>query len=435
MKYYSTNGNAPLASLADAVRNGLAPDGGLYLPVHLGRMPRAFFDNISEMTFREMSFAVAYMLFGEDVPPDDLKSILADTLNFEVPLVKVDDRIFSLELFHGPTLAFKDFGARFLARLMSYFHTATYGTSVLNVLVATSGDSGGAVANGFYGVPGVRVLVLYPSGKLSALQEAQFATLGENIMALEIDGNFDDCQALVKQALMDDSLKGNVMLTSANSINVGRLLPQMFYYFSAYSQLLHSGATDSRMVVAVPSGNLGNLTAGVFAKMAGLPVSRFYAANNSNDVMCRYLATGSFEPKPVVDTIASAMDVGNPSNFSRILALYDNDYSRICADMCGATYSDDLIADTILNVYHHNHYLLDPHGATAYRALADNLRPGEVGVMLETAHPSKFKVAVERVIGEEIDVPSRLSVFLGGEKRSIGMPSSYGLFKRFLLSL
>lgn len=435
MKYYSTNGKAPLASLADAVRNGLAPDGGLYLPEHLGRMPRAFFDNTSEMTFREMSFAVAYMLFGEDVPPNDLKSILADTLNFEVPLVSVCDNIFSLELFHGPTLAFKDFGARFLARLMSYFHTAAYDGSLLNVLVATSGDSGGAVANGFYGVPGVRVLVLYPSGKLSALQEAQFATLGENIVALEIDGNFDDCQMLVKQALMDDSLKAKVMLTSANSINVGRLLPQMFYYFSAYSQLQHCGMADKRMVVAVPSGNLGNLTAGVFAKMAGLPVSRFYVANNSNDVMCHYLSTGLFSPKQAVDTIASAMDVGNPSNFSRILALYHGDYARISSDMCGVAYPDERIADTILNVYHSNHYLLDPHGATAYRALAENLKPGEVGVMLETAHPSKFKTAVERVIGEKIEVPSRLSVFLGGEKRSIGLPSSYELFKRFLLSI
>ncbi|MGM9823735.1 MAG: threonine synthase, partial [Muribaculaceae bacterium] len=344
MKYYSTNGKTPMVTLAEAVVKGLAADRGLFMPEHIGKMPKAFFNNISSMSLQEMSFAVAYMLFGDDIDSDDLKHIVSDTLNFDIPLVKVDDQRYSLELFHGPTLAFKDVGARFMARLLGHFNRQNGENRMVNVLVATSGDTGGAVANGFLNVPGVRVFVLYPSGKVSRIQEAQFTTLGNNITAIEVNGTFDDCQALVKSAFMDKELNSHMMLTSANSINVARFLPQMFYYFYAYAQLMKAGEDLNNIVVAVPSGNFGNITAGLIAKFMGLPVKRFIAANNRNDVVYNYLQTGVYTPKPSVATIANAMDVGDPSNFARILDLYHNSWEAIKAEISGFTYTDEQIA-------------------------------------------------------------------------------------------
>ena len=434
MKYYSTNGITPKVSLAEAVVKGLAADRGLFMPEHIGKMPKAFFNNISSMSLQEMSFAVAYMLFGDDIDSDDLKHIVSDTLNFDIPLVKVDDARYSLELFHGPTLAFKDVGARFMARLLGHFNRQLGEDRMVNVLVATSGDTGGAVANGFLGVPGVRVFVLYPSGKVSRIQEAQFTTLGDNITAIEVNGTFDDCQALVKSAFMDKELNSHMMLTSANSINVARFLPQMFYYFYAYAQLMKAGEDLSNIVVSVPSGNFGNITAGLIAKFMGLPVKRFIAANNRNDVVFNYLQTGVYSPKPSVATIANAMDVGDPSNFARILDLYHNSWDAIKAEISGFTYTDEQIANTLAEVYRQRGYLLDPHGSVAYRSLQEGLRPGEVGVMLETAQPAKFKSVVDNIIGEDIDIPQRLRAFMDNPKQSVRMPSAFGPFKQYLLS-
>ena len=434
MKYYSTNGKTPMVTLAEAVVKGLAADRGLFMPEHIGKMPKAFFNNISSMSLQEMSFAVAYMLFGDDIDSDDLKHIVSDTLNFDIPLVKVDDQRYSLELFHGPTLAFKDVGARFMARLLGHFNRQNGEDRMVNVLVATSGDTGGAVANGFLNVPGVRVFVLYPSGKVSRIQEAQFTTLGNNITAIEVNGTFDDCQALVKSAFMDKELNSHMMLTSANSINVARFLPQMFYYFYAYAQLMKAGEDLNNIVVAVPSGNFGNITAGLIAKFMGLPVKRFIAANNRNDVVYNYLQTGVYTPKPSVATIANAMDVGDPSNFARILDLYHNSWEAIKAEISGFTYTDEQIAQTLADVYRQRGYLLDPHGAVAYRSLQEGLQPGEVGVMLETAHPAKFKSVVDSIIGEDIDIPQRLAAFMENPKQSVRMPLAFGPFKQYLLS-
>ena len=434
MKYYSTNGKTPMVTLAEAVVKGLAADRGLFMSEHIGKMPKAFFNNISSMSLQEMSFAVAYMLFGDDIDSDDLKHIVSDTLNFDIPLVKVDDQRYSLELFHGPTLAFKDVGARFMARLLGHFNSQNGEDRMVNVLVATSGDTGGAVANGFLNVPGVRVFVLYPSGKVSRIQEAQFTTLGNNITAIEVNGTFDDCQALVKSAFMDKELNSHMMLTSANSINVARFLPQMFYYFYAYAQLMKAGEDLNNIVVAVPSGNFGNITAGLIAKFMGLPVKRFIAANNRNDVVYNYLQTGVYTPKPSVATIANAMDVGDPSNFARILDLYHNSWEAIKAEISGFTYTDEQIAQTLADVYRQRGYLLDPHGAVAYRSLQEGLQPGEVGVMLETAHPAKFKSVVDSIIGEDIDIPQRLAAFMENPKQSVRMPSAFGPFKQYLLS-
>ena len=434
MKYYSTNGKTPMVTLAEAVVKGLAADRGLFMPEHIGKMPKAFFNNISSMSLQEMSFAVAYMLFGDDIDSDDLKHIVSDTLNFDIPLVKVDDQRYSLELFHGPTLAFKDVGARFMARLLGHFNRQNGEDRMVNVLVATSGDTGGAVANGFLNVPGERVFVLYPSGKVSRIQEAQFTTLGNNITAIEVNGTFDDCQALVKSAFMDKELNSHMMLTSANSINVARFLPQMFYYFYAYAQLMKAGEDLNNIVVAVPSGNFGNITAGLIAKFMGLPVKRFIAANNRNDVVYNYLQTGVYTPKPSVATIANAMDVGDPSNFARILDLYHNSWEAIKAEISGFTYTDEQIAQTLADVYRQRGYLLDPHGAVAYRSLQEGLQPGEVGVMLETAHPAKFKSVVDSIIGEDIDIPQRLAAFMENPKQSVRMPSAFGPFKQYLLS-
>ena len=432
MKYYSTNGKAPEADLHKAVVKGLAEDKGLYMPETLKKLPQDFFDNIQDMSFQEISYRVADAFFGEDVPADTLKKIVYDTLSFDCPTVKVNDNIYSLELFHGPTLAFKDVGARFMARLLGHFITQE-GKEDVNVLVATSGDTGSAVANGFLGVEGIHVYVLYPKGKVSDIQECQFTTLGKNITAVEVDGVFDDCQALVKSAFMDNDLNKHMKLTSANSINVARFLPQSFYYFYAYAQMKKLGLADN-LVVCVPSGNFGNITSGLFAKKMGLPIKRFIAANNANDIFYKYLQTGVYEPKASVQTIANAMDVGDPSNFARIIDLYKNDHDAICADVSGATFTDEQIAETIKAVSDKYGYICDPHGACGYRALETGLKEGETGVFLETAHPAKFKSTVESIIGHEIEIPQKLAEFMKGTKQSIQMPKNFEDFKEYLLS-
>ena len=429
MKYYSTNHKAPDVTLSEAVVKGLAPDRGLYMPETLKSLDRDFFENIDSMTFQEMSYRVADAFFGEDIPAEDLKKIVYDTLAFETPCVKVDENIYSLELFHGPTLAFKDVGARFMARLLGYFNRNE--KQLVNVLVATSGDTGSAVANGFLGVPGVHVYVLYPKGKVSPIQECQFTTLGQNITALEIDGVFDDCQALVKNAFMDAELNGRMKLTSANSINVARFLPQAFYYFNAYAQMKRIGKADD-LVICVPSGNFGNITAGLFGWKMGLPVKRFIAANNANDIFYKYLQTGVYSPRPSVQTLANAMDVGDPSNFARVLALYGGSHADIAGHIGGATYSDSQIAETLKECYARTGYLLDPHGACGYRALREQLEPGQCGVFLETAHPAKFKEKVDSITGGDVEIPARLQAFMKGTKQSIGLSKDYADFRNFL---
>lgn len=434
MEYYSTNHNTRNVSLREAVVKGLAADRGLFMPERIPTLPSAFFKNIGNLSLQEISYAVANTLFGSDIDSSVLKNIVYDTLNFDIPLIHVNGDIYSLELFHGPTAAFKDVGARFMARLLGHF-TRQDDSGMVNVLVATSGDTGSAVANGFLGVEGVRVFVLYPKGKVSKIQEAQFTTLGQNITAIEVNGTFDDCQRLVKSAFLDDDLNAKMKLSSANSINVARFLPQMFYYFHAYAQLLQRGQADKDIVMAVPSGNFGNITAGLIAKRMGLPIKRFIAANNRNDIFYQYLLTGKYEPRASISTIANAMDVGDPSNFARVLDLYGNSHDRVCQDISGCSYSDEQISDTLADTYHRHGYLLDPHGAVAYRALIEGLKVGEAGIFIETAHPAKFKDTVESIIGESIPIPEKLEKFMNGTKQTVKMSSGFAAFKKFLISV
>lgn len=431
MKYYSTNRQTPQATLEEAVVKGLAADRGLYMPEVINPLPASFFESMAHLSFQEIAGQVAEAFFGEDVPKDVLQRIVCDTLTFDAPVVPVKGNVYALELFHGPTLAFKDVGGRFMARLLGYF-IRKEGKKEVNVLVATSGDTGSAVANGFLGVEGIHVYVLYPKGKVSEIQEKQFTTLGQNITAVEVDGTFDDCQALVKNAFMDEELNRHMQLTSANSINVARFLPQAFYYFHAYAQMKKEGKAD-QLVMCVPSGNFGNITAGLFAKRMGLPVKRFIAANNRNDIFYQYLKTGKYCPRPSVPTIANAMDVGNPSNFARILDLFEGDHAAIAAEIGGETYTDEQIRETVQQVYEETGYLLDPHGACGYRALADDLREGEYGVFLETAHPAKFLQTMEDIIGCEVKIPDRLQAFMRGTKRSVPMSKDFEAFKSYLL--
>ena len=431
MKYYSTNKKAPIADLHKAVVKGLAEDRGLYMPEQIKKLPQEFFDNIDKMSFQEIAYTVADAFFGEDVEAADLKRIVYDTLQFDCPAVKVTDNIYSLELFHGPTLAFKDVGARFMARLLQYF-IRQEGKEEVNVLVATSGDTGSAVANGFLGVEGIHVYVLYPKGKVSKIQESQFTTLGQNITAIEVDGVFDDCQALVKSAFMDEELNRHMKLTSANSINVARFLPQAFYYFYAYAQMKKLGKAD-QLVVCVPSGNFGNITAALFGCEMGLPIKRFIAANNANDIFYNYLQTGEYHPQPSKQTIANAMDVGDPSNFARIIDLYKGDHKKISSFISGATFSDEEIRHAMNECHDATGYTLDPHGACGYEALKEGLKAGETGVFCETAHPAKFKDTVEPVIGAEVQIPERLAAFMKGTKQSVEMGKDFASFKAFLL--
>lgn len=432
MKYYSTNKQAPLADLRKAVVKGLAEDKGLYMPETIHRLPQEFFDNIQDISFQDIAYNVASAFFGEDVELDALQEIVYDTLRFDCPVAKITDNIYSLELFHGPTLAFKDVGARFMARLLRYFIRMEDEEQV-NVLVATSGDTGSAVANGFLGVEGIHVYVLYPKGKVSPIQECQFTTLGQNITAIEIDGVFDDCQALVKSAFMDKELNQHMKLTSANSINVARFLPQAFYYFNAYARMKEQGLAN-QLVMCVPSGNFGNICSALFGHRMGLPIKRFIAANNSNDIFYNYLLTGKYEPRPSIQTLANAMDVGDPSNFARIYDLYNGSHEQITKLISGATYNDQQIRETMRECFAETGYILDPHGACGYRALKEGLKKEETGVFCETAHPAKFKEKVDEILSIDIEIPERLAAFMKGEKKSVPMSKDFADFKKFLMS-
>ena len=442
MKYYSTNKKAPIATLEKAVVKGLAEDKGLYMPETIKKLPKEFFENIDKMSFQDIACAVADAFFGEDVEKEALRNIVCDTLSFDCPVVPVtpkgkdDTDIYTLELFHGPTLAFKDVGARFMARLLQYFlkkgSKVEGQKSEVNVLVATSGDTGSAVANGFLGVEGIHVYVLYPKGKVSPIQECQFTTLGKNITAIEVDGVFDDCQALVKAAFMDADLNAHMKLTSANSINVARFLPQAFYYFNAYARMKALGKADN-MVMCVPSGNFGNICAALFGHAMGLPIKRFIAANNANDIFYKYLQTGKYCPQPSKATLANAMDVGDPSNFARIYDLYRGDHAAITSLISGATYKDEQIRATMQECYEETGYVLDPHGACGYQALKDLLKEGEAGVFCETAHPAKFKEKVDDILATDIEIPARLQAFMKGTKQSIPMSKEFSDFKDFLM--
>ena len=429
MKLYSTKNKANLVSLSKAVLKGLPDDNGLFMPENIPTLPPEFIENIKDYSFQEIAYTVCSTMFQGAIPEEDLKEIVYEAINFPAPLVKLDEQKYILELFHGPSLAFKDFGARFMARLMSYFDRGN--DEELVILVATSGDTGGAVAAGFYKTPGIKVVILYPSGKVSHLQEQQLTTLGHNITALEVDGTFDDCQALVKKAFLDKELTSKIRLTSANSINIARLIPQSFYYFEAYKQL----DNPNNVVFCIPSGNFGNLTAGLFAAKMGLPVHKFIAATNANNVVPAYLENGTYYPKPSTPTISNAMDVGDPSNFARMEDLFGFTWNNMKEQIVGFSYTDKETEEGMKQVKEDYGYVIDPHGAVGYNALDEyqKVNPNTQGIILETAHPSKFLPDVERVLGEAPFIPKRLAELADRKKDAITTKNDFNDFKAYLL--
>jgi len=432
MKYYNLSKPETLVSLKEAVLTGIQGSDGLFMPQHIPQLGKSFIENLPQYSLQEIGFEVAKLFLNEAVEESVIREIVNDALNFEIPLVKVCDNIFALELIHGPTLAFKDVGARFMARLFAYF--LKNDSQKIHILVATSGDTGGAVANAFWNVPNINVTILYPSGKVSFLQEKQLTTLGKNIHALEVNGTFDDCQALVKKAFADTSLQQHVTLASANSINLARLIPQSFYYFWAYAQI-NNDTSNNNIVVCVPSGNFGNLTAGLMAKKMGLPIHQFIAATNANDILPQYLSTGNYIPQPSQQTISNAMDVGNPSNFSRIMALYNNDYEAVKKDLTGFSFSDEATKATMINVFQNDYYTLDPHGAVGFAALKEYQKtfPNSTGIFFETAHPAKFMDVVEKTLRVKIKVPNALQEAANKTKRAEKIEVNYELLKTYLL--
>ncbi len=433
MKYYSTNNKNNIVSFKEAVIKGIPEDGGLFMPSEIGKLPEHFFENISNYSFKDISFLAADNLFNSDIPKSELEKIINSTITFDAPLVSLNNQLNILELFHGPTLAFKDFGARFMANTLSYLNKSS--NKEITILVATSGDTGSAVANGFYDVDGVNVILLYPSNKVSKIQEQQLTTLDKNITALEILGTFDDCQRLVKKAFLDKDITSIKKISSANSINLARLLPQSFYYFNAYAQLKDKSL---QTLISVPSGNFGNLTAGLIAKRMGLPVNKFIAATNSNDIFPKYLETSEYHPRPSIKTISNAMDVGDPSNFKRILDLYNHDHQKIKNDIYSKSFSDEETISAMKEVHSNYNYIIDPHGAVGYIALKSYIEEYKLnsfsGIILETAHPGKFADVVEKSINKEIEIPDRLKKCLTKEKHSIKLSSSYKDFKEFLMN-
>ncbi|MEN9571875.1 MAG: threonine synthase [Bacteroidota bacterium] len=431
MKYYSTNHKSPLVSFKEATIQGQAPDKGLYFPEQIPQLPKQFIDQLDQYSNEEIAYTVIKPYVADEIPEQELRRIVSETVSFDIPLVKVTDSIFSLELYHGPTLAFKDIGARFMSRCLGHF--VKNRDKKITVLVATSGDTGGAVANGFYDVDGVEVVILYPSGKVSSVQEKQLTTLGKNIFALEVKGTFDDCQQMVKQAFADEELNKQLFLTSANSINVARWLPQQFYYFFAYKQWAQKNMPP---VIAVPSGNFGNICAGILGHIAGLPVQHFIAACNANDVVPHFMLTQQYTPKKAVATISNAMDVGNPSNFTRILEIFHQQFTDLEKIFSSCSISDAETKTTLLDVYQQQQYLLDPHGAVGYLALQRYLQqhPAQKGIVLETAHPVKFYDVVEPIIGQAVPVPASISEQLLQQKNSVVINAEAGLLKDFLLS-
>ena len=429
MKFYSTNNKELSVNFKDAVIKGLAPDGGLFYPESLPQLDKSFIDKLPNLSLAEIGFEVSKLFLGDDIPSDKLQEICEDALNFPTPLVSFEPNVYSLELFHGPSCAFKDVGARFMSRCLNYF--AQESDEKISILAATSGDTGSAVAHGFLGIENIEVVILYPSGKVSQIQEQQLTTLGNNITALEIDGSFDDCQALVKKAFQDKDLNKAMKLSSANSINIARLIPQSFYYFYAYGQLKNQ---NKDLVISVPSGNYGNLTAGLIAKQMGLPIKKFIASSNINKVVPEYLNTGKFENKASIPSISNAMDVGSPSNFDRMMTLYRENHPRICEDLKGASFNDEQTKEAMQKVFKNTGYILDPHGAVAYLGLKEKLdTENELGVFIETAHPAKFIDIVEEVIETKVEIPDYLKSYLTKEKSSIKMSANYQDFKNYLI--
>ncbi|WP_281540670.1 threonine synthase [Maribacter aestuarii] len=420
MNFYSLNQNAPKVSFKDAVIKGIAPDKGLYFPESISPLPNSFFDQIGELTNHEIALRAIHQFVATDIPDEKLKEIIADVLDFDFPVVEIEDNVATLELFHGPTMAFKDVGARFMANCLGYFSEGE--KSEVTVLVATSGDTGGAVANGFLEVDGVKVVILYPRGKVSDIQERQLTTLGLNITALEVDGNFDDCQKMVKTAFLDEALLENMQLTSANSINVARWLPQLFYFLFAYKKVKSKGR---EVIFSVPSGNFGNICAGMVAQRLGMPVKHFVAATNVNDTVPEFMQTGNYHPKPSIPTISNAMDVGDPSNFIRIRHLFKDDFKVLSENLSSYFFSDEETRVALLKIYEISGYVADPHGAVGYLGLKkyQQHHPQTYGVFLETAHPVKFLDVVEETIGQTIEIPRQIQKVMGKEKKSIAIKS------------
>ena len=433
MLYYSLNHKSPRVNFREATINGQAPDKGLYFPEEIPILPNDFISDIGHYSKKDIAWQVISPYVSDSIPQKELKRIIEETIDFDFPLVQITDNIYSLELFHGPTLAFKDVGARFMSRCLGYF--VKDGDKKITVLVATSGDTGGAVANGFYGVEGVDVVILYPSGKVSSIQELQLTTLGKNITALEVDGRFDDCQQMVKQAFAYEGLKKQIFITSANSINIARWLPQQFYYLFAYQQWKEEEPALAP-VISVPSGNFGNICAGILAWQSGMPVQHFIAACNANDIIPAYLQTGQYQPKEAVATLSNAMDVGNPSNFVRILEIFEREFESLTRMLSSYSISDEETKQTIASVYEKYEYLLDPHGAVGYLALERYLQahPDQKGFLLETAHPVKFPDAIEKLMGGKIEVPKSVSYLLNKKKQSIKIDADYQQLKDYLLS-
>ncbi len=431
MNYYSLQKQSPVASFAEATIRGQAPDKGLYFPESIPQVSKELISNIENISNEEIAFRVIQPYIGNEITNDELFRIVSETVNFPIPLVPVCDRVFSLELFHGPTLAFKDVGARFMSRCLGQFVKSA--DKKITVLVATSGDTGGAVANGFYNVEGVEVVILYPSGKVSSVQEKQLTTLGNNVHALEVNGSFDDCQQMVKQAFADEALNKKIFLTSANSINVARWLPQQFYYFFAYKQWKQK---DQPPIVCVPSGNFGNICAGMLAYFSGLPVQHFIAACNANDVVPAFMQTATYKPKTAVSTISNAMDVGNPSNFIRILELFHHQFPQLKEKLSAYSITDEQTKATIKRVYDQYGYILDPHGAVGYSALEKYFSDGVItrGMILETAHPVKFYDVVEVVLNQQIDLPQSVKAIMHLPKQAIQIDKAYEELKSFLLA-
>lgn len=428
MQYYSLNNEAPNVSFSEAVIKGLAPDRGLYFPEHITPLPKSFFENIENLDNVEIAYQAIQQFVGDEIPEIELRDILEDVLSFDFPVISVEENIGTLELFHGPTMAFKDVGARFMARCLGYFNKNN--ENHVTVLVATSGDTGGAVANGFLGVKGVDVVILYPTGKVSEIQEKQLTTLGQNITALEVDGVFDDCQEMVKSAFLDTSITDHKQLTSANSINVARWLPQLFYFLFAYKQVKNK---NKNITFSVPSGNFGNICAGIVANKLGLPVKHFVAATNINDTVVRYLESSTYEPKPSKATISNAMDVGNPSNFIRIQNLFDNDFSSLKNSFSAYSFNDQETKEAMKMIFNESGYVADPHGAVGYLGLKkQSLGEDDYGIFLETAHPVKFLDVVEETLATQIEIPERIQKVIDKEKKSISI-DSYKKLKEFLL--
>ena len=428
MKYYSLNNKNHQVSFEEAIINGLAPDKGLYFPESLSKLSDEFYENIENLSNEEIAYQVIQQFVGDEIPKEELKRIVDETLSFDFPLVKIEDTIYSLELFHGPTMAFKDVGARFMSRCLAYFNRNKNQQNT--VLVATSGDTGGAVASGFLGVKGIKVIILYPSGKVSNIQEKQLTTLGQNITALEVDGVFDDCQYMVKKAFLDEDLK-SFNLTSANSINIARWLPQMFYFFFAYKELKKF---NKPLIVSCPSGNFGNICAGILAKKLGLPLTHFVASTNANDTVPRFLENGKYEPKPSVATISNAMDVGNPSNFVRIQEMYVNDLTEFEKDFSSYSFTDEETKVAMKIIYDSFGYVAEPHGAVGYLGLKKEMKnkPESIGFLLETAHPIKFLDEVEPLLNIKLPIPKQIESILNKGKVSVKI-SSYNDFKSYLL--